>query len=316
MTIPGKSSANKNQQTNPQKSYNLSAIDLKIIYLISKEQNLSDVAKQLGITLGAVSQRLRAMEEKFDMPLAIRKPLQLTEAGEIALKFCQAVNREYEQMLLDMANLRSDDGSLRVIAIGSVLIDDAIPALRDTSREFIHLKTVQMEGTASEIVDAVRLGKADIGLVGMKQNIPGLVFEIYRSAQCVCLMHKDHPLKSHSELTLAEIAAYPMPDLPITNLLAQRLNTAEMISKVLIKSSHRTPNLEIAATYAASTPNGICITLDSIAKRYAQQYEAHIATINAPWATFDIYTVTREIERRSGSMTLFINKLRQRYRNR
>lgn len=303
------------KKTNSQHNFEFDAIHFKIISHIETCQSLAEVAKHLGVTRSAISQRLEYMEDVCGMPLALRRPLKLTEAGIIFLKFAKTVYADQTTLKLDISKLRSDEQILKVIAIGSILIDDATPALAATMHEFIHLQATQIEGNADEIIEAIATGEADIGLIGIETKTPGLIFERYRTTQAVLLAHKTHPLCQHQRVKLLDAIPYRIVELPENNLLMKRLIAAQILQRVLIRHSFKAPNLEIAAHYASTTDMGLCITLENVAHRYVRCHDARVIYLDEPWIYFDLFTLTREIELRSEVMNNFISELRLRHQS-
>lgn len=291
------------------------AVDLRIILSIDEATTLGDVADKLGLSTPAISLRLGNLEKIFDIALIQRTPLRLTEAGRYFKKYAESDKDARSKLLLDFAGLKSNVGSLRVIAISSILIDDAHPALADTQREFLHLNSTLIEGASSKIIECVQLGKADIGLIGGRTKMEGLIFERYRTTKLVLLMHKDHPLANCDCVKLKDIERHRVILLPESNWLSKRIIAAQMSTGATLRELHIAPDMEIAAQYASTNKLGLCIVLEDVAKRFAQFYDAKIVRFSESWMYFELYTVTREIERRSEAMTFFINKLRKRYKD-
>lgn len=295
--------------------FKFDAIHFKIISHIETCQSLAEIAKKLSVTRSAISQRLAEMEDICKITLAHRKPLQLTEAGELFLSFAKETHRNQDALKLKLSKLRSTDITLRVMAVDSILIGDATPVMTDTLREFIHLNAVLMEGNGDEIARAVLENKTDIGLIDAesKKSTQGLIFDKYRSAQIVLLANKDHPLCSKTRIKLEEMISYRAVDLPDSNFIMHRLRGVQLMRDVYIHFSFRVPNLEIAAHRACTSDGGLCFTLEDIAKRHARVYDAKIVYLDEPWVFLDFYTITREIERRSEAMNYFISLLRKRF---
>lgn len=291
------------------------AIDLRIFLSIDEATTLGDVASKLGLSVPAISVRISKLEEALDIALIQHNPLRTTEAGRFFKQYAENESAAKRKLLLDIAGLKSDAGSLRVIAIPSVLIDIAYPILAETRHEFIHIDTTFIDGAATKIIEYVQDGRADIGLIGRDAKIEGLVFERFRTTQSVLLMHGDHPLRELNAARLKDVEPFPLVSLPETSLLAQRIIAAQISTGTILSSSHAAPDIELAALYASTTPMGLCIALEDVAKRYVTNYAAKIVYFSEPWRFFELYTVTREIERRSDAMTFFINKLRQKYKD-
>ena len=290
-------------------------IDLRIFLNIGDATMLSDVASAIGLSKQAVSMRIGQLEEYFGIPLVQHNPLRLTEAGGRLQAYAQADEEARRKLLLDIANFKNNSGFLRIIAISSVLIDDANPTLAETQSELIHLTATLIEGASAKIITAIQEGTADIGLIGKDSKIEGLVFEKYRTTEAVLLTYPTHPLANSTPILLKDLEPYRVVSLPKPNLLEQRIVGAQMSYGALLRSAHTAPDMEIASQFVSTTPMSATIVLEDVAKRYAQHYGAKIVYFAEPWRYFDLYTVTREIERRSDAMTLFINKLRKRYKD-
>lgn len=290
------------------------AVDLRIFLDIEDATTLGDIAAKLGLSVPAVSMRIAKLEKTLDIALLQYNPLRVTEAGRLFKQYAENDKIEKQKLLLDIAGLKSNAGSIRIIAIPSVLISDAYPALAETQQEFLHLDTTFIEGAAAKIIEYIQDGRADIGLIGKEASIEGLVFEKYRTTESVLLAHQAHPIAKFQTTKLKDIDSYRIVALPEENLLAQRILAAQIITGAALRYSHNAPDMELAALYAATTPLGLCIVLEDVAIRYAKNYGAKIVRFSEPWRFFNMYTVTREIERRSDAMTYFITKLRKKYK--
>lgn len=310
-----KPQSERNKKTRKGLKNDFDAVDLRIFLNIEGATRLGDVAAKVGISKQAVSIRIAQLESIFGIALIQHDPIRLTEAGHYFKSYAERDEEARQRLLLDFASLKSNAGFLRVVAVSSVLIDDANAVLAETQAEFIHLTAILIEGASAKIIQLIKEGKADIGLIGQESKTEGLVFERYRTTQAVLLTHKNHPLSNYRNIKLKDLEPFRIVSLPPQNLLNQKIIAAQMTFNALIRSSHTAPDMEIASQYASTIPLGATIVLEDVAKRYSQFYDAKIVYFKEPWRHFDLFTVTREIERRSEAMTFFINKLRQKYRS-
>lgn len=309
----------KNSSERPKKlrrglSNDFDAVDLRIFLNIAESTQLQDLASKLGITKSAISMRIAKLEKAFEVTLIQHNPLRLTQAGEIFRDYALADSEARRKLHLDMAGLKHDGGSLRIIAVPTVLMDDARHALSETRKEFIHLEATLFDGMSKEIIEAVAFGHADIGLVGQIEKQPHLIVEKYRTTEAVLVTHQNHPLSALTNLTLKDVEPYRIIALPEQNLLWKRLYAAQMMTNVFLRHSIRAPDMETAAAFAVSEDMPPAIVLEDTGTRFAKHYGAKVIYFTEPWRFFDLFTVTTEIERRSEPMTYFITQLRKRYR--
>lgn len=130
----------------------LSSLHLDAFFAAAQSLNFSQAAKELLITQSALSQRVKALEEELDLTLFVRLPrgVQLTEAGERLLRYCQARN-SLERELLEQLTGQGQAGLGGILRIGgyssvvrSVLMPALAPLLRDNSRIQPHFQNAEM----------------------------------------------------------------------------------------------------------------------------------------------------------------------------
>ena len=117
----------------------LSSLHLDAFFAAAQSLNFSQAAKELHITQSALSQRIKALEEDLNLTLFVRLPrgVQLTEAGERLLRYCQA-RGSLERELLDHltgGEGRAVGGMLRIAGYSSVARSVILPALTPLLRE-------------------------------------------------------------------------------------------------------------------------------------------------------------------------------------
>lgn len=93
--------------------------DLHAFLTVSEEQNFTRAAVRLGVSQSALSQTIRALEARMDMPLFLRttRKVSLTEAGERLRDAVGPAMEDIQQGLAGMSALRSRPaGTIRVSA--------------------------------------------------------------------------------------------------------------------------------------------------------------------------------------------------------
>lgn len=93
--------------------------DLHAFLTVSEEHNFTRAAARLGVSQSALSQTIRALEERMDTPLFLRttRKVSLTEAGERLLALVGPAMEEIHQGLAQMSALRSRPaGRVRISA--------------------------------------------------------------------------------------------------------------------------------------------------------------------------------------------------------
>src|SRR5437868_1982217 len=110
----------------------ISSLGLQTFTQTSLTLNVTQAAKDLGLTQSALSQRLSLLEEDLEVTLFIREPrgLKLTEAGQKLLRFATMNQKIEEELLFDLKGHAQElAGTLRIGGYSSVLRSVLVPAL-------------------------------------------------------------------------------------------------------------------------------------------------------------------------------------------
>lgn len=288
--------------------------DLEIIAAISSCTSLEAVAAKVGINTSNVSKRLTAMKKHYgNLPIAVYTPLQLTAHGYHILKFAQAIEQAHATLVTDIERAATTHKMLRIMSSQSMLIDDVLPVLKLVRGKFEQLKIHLVEGDSAETVKTVAEGQADIGLVSCGgENTRGLIFNVYRTAKIVLLAHKDHPIKAHKSISIADAAQFPFVgvDSPVGLTRKMSEEQLQVCRNMQIQLSGQ--SLEVCAQLAATTPMGLCMTMERVAERQARLHKAAIIELSDTFASIDFATVTRgDTDAWSPEVTEFIRFLRK-----
>jgi DNA-binding transcriptional LysR family regulator len=94
---------------------------LRALYIFeaaSRHLNLIRAAEELGLTQGALSRQIRALEDHFGVPLFIRTPrgLKSTEAGDILRDHCGRAFQELQEGLSTISAVRGRQTLLAAVA--------------------------------------------------------------------------------------------------------------------------------------------------------------------------------------------------------
>ncbi len=219
------------------RSMSLSSLHLDAFFAAAQSLNFSQAARELHITQSALSQRIKALEEDINLTLFVRMPrgVQLTEAGERLLRYCQARNSLEEELIEEMTGNKQDGlgGHLRIAGYSSIVRSILMPAIRPLlmdhpniqphfqNAEIRNLRDMLLTGMVDFVVsdsefhrhdlECVQLGSEEYVLVQSKENPPER--EVYldhdpedRITQQF-LSHQARPVPSYKRAFMDEIYA-------------------------------------------------------------------------------------------------------------
>jgi LysR family cys regulon transcriptional activator len=190
---------------------------LRIVRETARRQfNLTAVSTALFTSQSGVSKHLRDLEEELGVTLFERRGkrlLGLTEPGELVLGSVERILAELDNMRQAAQQfVHSDSGSLR-IATTHTQARYALPAvLKQFQQKFPKVRLALHQCGPDEIAELLKAGEVDVGIAteGLLANQRHFAcFPYYRWHHSV-VVPEAHPLARLPQVSLADIAAYPV----------------------------------------------------------------------------------------------------------
>ena len=170
-------------------------------------------ARGLRLTQAAVSQRIRALEQALDVSLFRRQAgrVFLTEAGQRLFRYAQQIVALQEQARQEVTGKRVPLAGALTLAASSVPGEHLLPPILGAfRRKYPHIQVKASVADSAAVLEQVEHGKADLGLVGKKQDSPHLEFRTFACDEMVLVVPADHPWKKRRRLRLDELCRQPL----------------------------------------------------------------------------------------------------------
>ena len=249
--------------------------NLRIFLEVARHRSFSEAAENLGLTQSAASQRVHAIEEKLGVTLIDRsvRPLALTPAGEEFARGAQEILDRYEELernVIAYADRRPRlEGHIEVAAIYSAGID----LLKHVRESFIKENpgvTVEVHyQQPEEVVNSVRSGRCDIGIVSYPRHWRGVGHLPLRDERMAVICAPTHPLSDRKRVHASDLARWPMvafePGLPVATQIRRYLKDHGVTPQV----SNLFDNIDTVKT-AVSLTDQIAILPQRTVKHEAQ----------------------------------------------
>ncbi|WP_225920053.1 LysR family transcriptional regulator [Pseudomonas vanderleydeniana] len=216
----------------------LDLLSLRLLVLAADSKNLTKAAEQAHLTLSAASKRLAELERVTGCTLFIRLPrgLQITPAGQGLAQHARLMLDNAQRLAHDATDFANGvRGHLRLFANTSAVIQFLPQDLADFLGTHPDIRISLEEALSDMTVQALKDGKADIGIFA--DNVPtnGLEVRPYRQDQLVVLVPADHPLVRHGSVSLVETLEYDFVALNQGSSLLERIRQAAASAGGLLK---------------------------------------------------------------------------------
>jgi DNA-binding transcriptional LysR family regulator len=181
---------------------------LKIFCDLVETASFSKAARLNTITQSAVSQQIRAIEQKFKIALIERanKNFSVTPEGRAFLQASQEILRIYDGLGDRLAQLQKVvSGRLRIAAVHSIGLHELPRNLKLFKKAYPAIE-VEMEYLRSaQVYQHVAGGNADLGFVAYPTRHRGVIIESRWKDKLVLICPPSHPLASRQSVPITAL---------------------------------------------------------------------------------------------------------------
>lgn len=207
-----------------------------------ESQSFSKAAHMNDITQSAVSQQIRAMEERFHIPLIERssKRFALTREGELLYQTSKDIIVHFDTLQHQFNEMRNIvSGNIRIATVYSIGLHELPPYMKSFLKEFPNVNVHVEYRRSNQVYDEVQSGTCDLGLVAFPTHKKNLKVESFKKDRLVVITSPDHPLAAKTELDLEELADCKFigfePDIPTRRAVDKHFREAGIDPKPIME---------------------------------------------------------------------------------
>lgn len=182
--------------------------DLRLFLHAVAAGGLSAGARRANISVSALSERMKSLEEQTGTPLFLRRARgsELTPAGREFAERARAVLIETERLEGAVAAWRNRlAGSVSLMGNSNAMSSFLPEVLARFLARYPDVELTIREALSDDIVSAVRAGEADIGVVAGTADLDGLAVLPFRSDRLVLLVPSGHRLSGRRRIAFCEV---------------------------------------------------------------------------------------------------------------
>ncbi len=180
----------------------------QIFFDLVETASFSKAAEMHGITQSAVSQQIRALEQKFQVTLIERgkKNFSVTEEGEAMLQAAGEILRTYDSLGQRLEALKtSRKGTIQIAAVHSIGLHELPPYLKEFKKKYREVEVTLEFLRSAQVYQAVLDGRADLGLVAFPMERRGIDVESFWRDKLVLICAPSHRLAQRGRLRLRDL---------------------------------------------------------------------------------------------------------------
>ncbi|HYF94558.1 MAG TPA: LysR family transcriptional regulator [Symbiobacteriaceae bacterium] len=213
--------------------------DLATFIAVVRCGSMSKAAQELHLSQPAISQRLRALEEEYGLPLLRRtnRGVEVTPAGDILSRYARRLLNLDKLMQEELNALRQAEPRQIIIAATSAIGGYALPCTVYLFQQKYPTARIQLViGKRSETLQRLNDGAVDMALVegpdvsGQVSDLEGWQSQIVSEEDLVLAAPVTGPLAERDSFTLSDLRATPL-------LVREQGSGTRMIVEQALKST-------------------------------------------------------------------------------
>ncbi len=181
---------------------------LQVFCDLVESGSFSTAASQNFVTQSAVSQQVRALEGRFDLPLIERTKghVQPTPAGQILYQASKDITARYRELREQMQSFGSVvGGSVRLATVHSVGLYELSEPLKKFLKAYPQVHVHLEYSRSTKIFEDVLSGAIDLGIVAYPTRRPQIAVIPFREDRLVLVCATHHPLARRKSITVKDL---------------------------------------------------------------------------------------------------------------
>ena len=186
---------------------------LKGFFYSARLGSLTKAAEKMSVTQSAVSQQIKSLEEELGVKLFNRygPRKDLTPDGKLFFDLITPLIQEIDTIKTTFEDLKGNQKGVLTIAATTFIIMNQLPHVtKKFAEEYPHVRLNVLERRWNEIVLLAQTGEIDFGLAPIDSVPSNLNIIKMKPMERVLITCLDHPLSRKKNVTLLDIAQYPM----------------------------------------------------------------------------------------------------------
>jgi len=196
---------------------------LRAFHEVVQAGSISKAGKHLGLAPSSVSRQIAILERQMGTTLFKRslEGVELTHAGSILAEYAHSVILDFESLKTELNDIRGVRRLIRITMVESIVSAGPAAAIKAFLEEF-KLVTFEFHVVpAPFVVEAIKANQCEIGIAFCAAPDPAVVNVARIHEPIVLLLPSNHPLAARDEVTLNDVASFPLA-LPDNNFGIRR----------------------------------------------------------------------------------------------
>lgn len=272
-------------------------VSLSLFTRVAETHSITKAAEANHIALAAASRRMTLLEHEFGVRLLERdaRGTELTPAGQALLYHARQILSQVNQMKASLSEFaKGQKGHVRIQASASVtsqFLPDDLASFAALAPEVVFALE---ERSSGEIVQALREGATDVGVVMEGTPMEGLNYIEYKSDHLVAVVPRKHSLRGRN------IRFATMLDFDFVALDNSTALTRLLTDQATVAGKHLRLRVQVKSFAALckmiEAGLGIGVLPDMAARPFASSMNLRSIRLSDEWAVRKMYVCFRDFE--------------------
>ena len=260
-------------------------VSLALFVRVAESHSITKAAEASHMALAAASRRITQLEEQYGVQLLNRgaRGVDLTPAGTALLSHARKLLGQADEMRAELSDFtKGGKGLVRIHANASALaqhLPEDIAAFCDAHPA---VKIAIEEHRSGAIVQALRSGSADIGIVMEGASIEGLQSFDYRTDTLVAVLPRNHALRGQ-RVAFSRLLGYDFVGLESDTVISRLMAAAAAAEGKPLRLRMQLKGFAIVARMIQAGL-GIGLLPEVVARNFSRSMKLRIVPLTDGWA--------------------------------